>query len=251
MNFLIKSIVLLNLFACAHNAKHVDLQSDRMRYSAGIKLWPNAQIPFVIDEKLQSKAKIYKAMKAWSDSGAIEFVERTVEENFVIFTASDENECVSQVGTIGGRQELRLGDNCGYSNILHEMGHLIGLQHEHNRPDADEHLKLNLQAINPDRLSNFKSWNAETSYADIRVDLSSDGYGDYDFHSIMHYRKNAFSRCNESTEKKYYWSAPPEGLNCQTIEARDNTTSEFGMRPNLTTLDKRKVKYLYKTQKSS
>ena len=75
-----------------------------------------------------------------------------------------------------------------------------------------------------------------------------DGYGEYDIHSIMHYGKSAFSRCNKSTAKEFYWKNPPKGLSCKTLKALDGENQNFGMHKQLTR-KREKVKYLYSLKK--
>ena len=149
-------------FACTHKMNSDKSRNTQFIQAKGILLWPNATIAYKIDPKLKSRLKVEKAMKAWSSQSPITFVKQSSEAHYVVFKASKRNVCLSQIGMIGGRQEILLGKNCGYTNILHEMGHLIGLQHEHNRPDAGLHLKLNLEAVNPSYVDNFKSWNSAT-----------------------------------------------------------------------------------------
>ena len=250
MNILIKSIIFMATLACTHKMHNSEYSNTNYIPSKGILLWPNATIPYKIDPKLTSRLKIERAMKAWSRNSPIKFVKHSAENHYVVFKATKRNVCSSQVGLVGGRQEILLGKNCGYTNILHEMGHLIGLQHEHNRPDADKHLELNLEAINPKYVSNFKSWNSETAYEGMEIDLSSEGYGEYDIHSIMHYGNKAFSRCNKSTAKEFYWKNPPKGVACKTLKAIDEGSLNIGMHKKLTKKDHRKVKYLYSQRKA-
>lgn len=249
MNILIKCIIFMATVACTHKMHNSEYSNTSFIPSKGILLWPNATIPYKIDSKLTSKLKIEKAMKAWSINSPIKFVKHSAESHYVVFKATTHNVCSSQVGLVGGRQEILLGKNCGYTNILHEMGHLIGLQHEHNRPDASKHLELNLEAINPSYITNFKSWDSETAYEGMKIDLSSQGYGDYDIHSIMHYGNNAFSRCNKNTAKEFYWENPPKGVACKTMKALGEDDLKIGMHKQLTRKDRRKVKYLYLLKK--
>jgi hypothetical protein len=87
----------------------------------------------------------------------------------------------------GPSQEARLPQNCSLSTVIHELGHTVGLKHEHTRSDRDSYVRVFWDEIDPDRIGNFeKAEGAE--YAD---------YGDYDFDSIMHYGSNSW-RKNQS-----------------------------------------------------
>ena len=93
------------------------------------------------------------------------------------------------------------------------------------------------------------TWNSDTAYEGMTIDLSRHGYGDYDIHSIMHYGNSAFSRCNKSTAKEFYWENPPKGSSCNTLKALGGENQNIGMHKQLTRKDGEKVKYLYSLRK--
>lgn len=60
----------------------------------------------------------------------------------------------------------------------HEIGHALGLWHEHSRPDRDNFVKVNTGNVAAGGLGNFRK---------IR---SADHFGvTYDFGSVMHYHR--------------------------------------------------------------
>lgn len=69
-----------------------------------------------------------------------------------------------------------------HHNVRHEMGHLLGFMHEHQRADRDEFVDINLD--NAD--SNFH-------YAFDKIQSSTVRSG-YDFLSLMHYHPYTFSK---------------------------------------------------------
>lgn len=76
--------------------------------------------------------------------------------------------------------------------LLHELLHVLGLFHEHNRPDRDEFVIINYENILEDAKQNFVtlSWKEFGGVHAFR-------YFDYD--SIMMYGEMAFSKNNNPT----------------------------------------------------
>jgi hypothetical protein len=72
---------------------------------------------------------------------------------------------------IGGRQEIGLNRSgfYTYGTVLHEIGHAVGLIHEHSRTDRDRHIIINWDNIK-------ESW----KYA-FEIDKRTIYRGDFDF----------------------------------------------------------------------
>lgn len=152
------------------------------------KLWLNATIPYVIGKTVTETVKenILQAMNHWESNTCIRFTERESEENFLLFERGPCG-CCSYVGRKGaGVQEVTLSPQCAsYGVIIHELGHVIGFWHEHSRPDRDQFVKILRENVIPEKLENF----------DIKTAIEIDSLGEqYDYESVMHYRKKTFSR---------------------------------------------------------
>jgi hypothetical protein len=133
--------------------------------------------------------EIVLAMREWEAyTGFLKFVPRTDQPNYVVIQ-NEEDECYSYVGMHGGPQPLNLAEGCYYSTILHELGHAIGLRHEHQRFDRDEYMTINWKNIRFSGLSNFLKY-SQTSYPIL---------GPYDPLSIMHYEDFDFSKNGKKT----------------------------------------------------
>jgi len=96
--------------------------------------------------------------------------------------------CWSWVGRQQGKQVISLEPGCGVGAAIHEIGHAVGLWHEHSRADRDDHVEILWDNIIPGTEHNFYK-------------RGSDGedIGEYDFASIMHYPAMAFSSNGQPT----------------------------------------------------
>jgi hypothetical protein len=92
----------------------------------------------------------------------------------------------------GLRRTINLSENCwSRQTVIHEIGHALGLIHEHQRPDRDRYVEIRRENLDQDFLGLMWSIN----FDDQPVELSTP----YDFLSIMHYGRRAFSRNGKDT----------------------------------------------------
>jgi Astacin (Peptidase family M12A) len=118
---------------------------------------------------------IGQAFADWEDNTKIRFVQRHNEADFIEFVTG-QDECSSPTGRIGGKQEVSLQTNCTTRSAIHEIGHALGMVHEHQRPDATvAPVKANIIPGEFDR--NFKQYEA----SELVMCLP------YERDSIMHY----------------------------------------------------------------
>lgn len=87
---------------------------------------------------------------------------------------------------------INLGKLC-FQNpglVVHELGHVLGLWHEQNRPDRNRFIEVIWENVAKGRESLF--------YRQRRKEVQS-FYSMYDYGSIMHYQLNAFSKNGKPT----------------------------------------------------
>jgi astacin len=179
--------------------------------------WPRSIVFYVIDKNLIDTERVSYAMEHWESNTNIRFKERTSEVNYVRFVRS--GGCSSShVGMVGGQQYIKLGDKCNKGNTIHEIGHCIGLFHEHSREDRDKYVKIIMKNIRPEKMKQFIK----------KIDKGDDVFK-YDYGSIMHY-------------DAYAWSIDKGKL--KTIEPRD-PKAIIGQRIRLSHRDIQTVNRLY------
>ncbi|ODM96033.1 Zinc metalloproteinase nas-4 [Orchesella cincta] len=93
--------------------------------------------------------------------------------------------CWSYVGRVGtGKQDLSLPIGCiNHRTVVHEVMHALGFSHEHVRHDRDNYVEILWGNIQQGRERNFQKKHGR-----------ADPFGPYDYESIMHYERNAFSK---------------------------------------------------------
>uniref|UniRef100_A0A914HXY7 Metalloendopeptidase n=1 Tax=Globodera rostochiensis TaxID=31243 RepID=A0A914HXY7_GLORO len=174
------------------------------------KLWHDGNVPYILEEGMSApqRAAIASAFDEYKGKTCIRFVPRqNTDADYIYVKRNYGFGCSSYVGRAGGNQTVSLEvDKCFSKGIIaHELMHALGFFHEHSRTDRDE-------------------------YVDILEDNKIiDPLGmPYDYGSVMHYHKLAFSRNGRST-----------------IVPKSKAT-EIGQRYKLSEIDAKKVNKLYR-----
>ncbi len=194
--------------------------------------WPAVngvyQVPYVIQS---SSANLTQAISAFNKTfaGVIQFVARTSQPNYVNIDVTSSfyaGEGQSWVGMKGGEQQLTCSTSCTIATFLHEMGHTIGLLHEHQRPDRDTYILFNqANADLPNVANNFTFF----TY-DYQV------IGLYDYASVMHYPPFSLSKNNLPVLESKPAGIPLSNNNGYSIGDIDQVKRLYGAAPSLVTI---------------
>lgn len=147
--------------------------------------WPSSIIPYVISAGHPKKADIEWAIAHVNSTTNVCLVPRSNETNYIQFVNG--SGCASYVGKQGGRQDITIG-SCSPGSIAHEILHSAGLWHEQSREDRDNYITINWANIEDGKSHNFDK------HVSDGIDI-----GTYDYGSIMHYPKTAFSKNGNNT----------------------------------------------------
>jgi hypothetical protein len=121
--------------------------------------WPQGRIPFIICDTYTpaDKGIILAAIAEWETKTCVRFIPKTASDvDYVEITPDDGSEsyCYSYVGRIGGRQLMKMFGEClRVAAMIHELGHAIGFNHEHERPDRDDFVNIYLENVDPGTLT--------------------------------------------------------------------------------------------------
>ncbi|KAF6102181.1 astacin like metalloendopeptidase [Phyllostomus discolor] len=191
--------------------------------SATNNKWPKnggvVEVPFLLSSKYDepSRKVILQAFAEFERFTCIRFVAYHGQRDFISIVPM--SGCFSSVGRSGGMQVVSLAPTClqrGSGIVLHELMHVLGFWHEHSRADRDRYIRVNWNEILPGFEINFiKSRNSNMLVP-------------YDYTSVMHYGRLAFSR---------------RGL--PTITPLWDPSVHIGQRWNLSTSDITRVLRLY------
>lgn len=154
--------------------------------------WPGGVIPIEIDDDLvgrPAQTAIQTAVKRYADNTNIRLVpyDSDLHRKRIKFVSKNftNGACgTSGIGRPGGGvRKIRLRPSASVRCVIHEIGHSLGLYHEHSRMDRDDFITINWDRIRNGQKSNFNKH--------IRGAID---FGPYDCDSVMHYSSRAFAK---------------------------------------------------------
>ncbi len=174
-------LIMAVITACYENQDGIEDESIRFLQ---VITWPEGNVYFRIDDSFDPNddddqytlRMINLAMIEWSSAADIRFVEVSGGDEYVyVISKSDVTS-----STIGYQRYPRLFIKTLASQraATHEVGHCLGLTHEHQRPDRDNYITVHWDNIRIEAAGQYQllgnSLYDETDYP-------------YDYRSVMHY----------------------------------------------------------------
>ncbi|MBK1897887.1 M12 family metallopeptidase [Chryseobacterium paridis] len=161
---------------------------------ATLSRWPSGKIYYTVASNMGSinANKITNAVNEYNNKTNTQWIPRTNQTNYVefIFGSSSGYDGWAHIGYQGGKQNISLDQNIDLASVIHEMGHTVGLYHEHCRKDRDQYVSIQWNNIQNGQAYNFDIYNSGT---DI---------GPFNINSVMMYWPNSYSKNGQPTIKR-------------------------------------------------
>jgi hypothetical protein len=160
-------------------------EESGLRQTAGIRpldapLWPKGRFTYAFAQSVpqSDRAAFRKATQQYAAVSGLKFLESPTSGSYIYTIRKNASMPYGGLSTLGYTKNATM-DYKDAECILHELGHGIGLHHEHQRPDRDSFIQVDWDAV-PDFLKAafVKIVGAHTSKP-------------YDYESVMHYGKGS------------------------------------------------------------
>ena len=165
--------------------------------SPGVQTWGfgygggwTSPVRYCIDGSVSNPSRVRNAAAHWSSKTKFQLMEdpnchawgTLINPSHIDFVFG--GGCRSYVAYRPGSdmgQPVYLANECSERNVRHEIGHALGLLHEHSRTDRNSYIQIDISNVIPSERYNFNIVNDGTLI------------GPYNYDSIMHYGAYEFA----------------------------------------------------------
>lgn len=188
-------------------------------------IWPSV-VPYEWDANVSpgNQALMRTAMDEVEGICTVFFVPRAGHSDYLHVQNNTFNS--SQVGRVGGGQNVNIVSWGSRYIIIHELMHALGFWHEQSRADRDGFVQINSANISQTACSG-------SCDSQFQIEPFQGYWGAYDFDSLMHYGRTAFSA---------------NGLDTITVLPPFNSTwqNAIGQRTHTSELDQLILSFMYR-----
>ena len=201
-----------------------------------ISPWPWGLVPIEFSPEVSAdrRALIWRGCQLWERAGPVVCIPRTIQTPYVLVRSSQPG-CGASVGAYSP-SIFSFGEPWCWaqSPVTHDLGHTLGFIHEHQRPDRDTYVHVDLGNVLPEFMGAYTIWPTAIPHTA------------YDFNSLMHYHGSGYrldtSRPNIVARPEYadvaarmgLASEPSPGDLAATNAVYSNQLRAFGLnRPSL------------------
>ncbi|KAF2472419.1 zincin [Lindgomyces ingoldianus] len=201
-------------------------------------VWPNSEVFYKYDsEEVKSKLKstVEEAIQRWQAAvPCLKFTEKSIDASWKGVVTISQSKDSGEHGSLGYQPNylmiMALSPGSGPNETTHELGHILGLRHEHQRWDRENYTHFNCEALpvtsdcNPCLKEPTDCCGPSCDFNIIPFDQSystQDGDacgGAYDLNSLMHYPRFAGAVKGKLTFTKgpdFFPPTPSEGDICR------------------------------------
>jgi len=180
--------------------------------SRGIKkenigAWPEGVVHYVLDPAFTERdlIVIQSSFDEWEAAANIQFVQRESWEPHTVNIQKINNPNIGGSASLGYSYSPIVNlSSVSRGVVIHELGHTLGFNHEHQRYDRDEYITILDDNIRSGYERNF---NIIPQY-DLSGNIYSQTYSSYDYESVMHYPERSFGINNSIVFFTINWSLP-------------------------------------------
>lgn len=156
------------------------------------KKWPNGAVRYLFANSVTARQKeiFREAARLWSLRAKVSFTEiESASGNYIEVSTVDDNNSAT-VGMAKGKSVIGIYNWNRPLTVAHEIGHALGLTHEHCRHDRDDYVEFIEENLEDKKFkNNFSKLSAEDAPTT----------GPYDFASVMHYELDDFAKDGTQT----------------------------------------------------